>query len=194
MESRITAILLAAGLSNRMGKDKLLLPYKGKTLLQHAVDLLIRLPVHERILVTTKSRVDSAETSDEILTVKNHKPEAGQSESLKLGLSKANGDYYMFLMADQPLLTPECLAPMFDMIKSKKGMIIYPAINGKPCSPALFHSRFRDDLMGLSGDAGGRAIRNLYPDACVAYEPSNLELFIDIDNEEDFMILTGESI
>jgi molybdenum cofactor cytidylyltransferase len=218
IESRISAILLAAGTSRRMGgRDKLLLEYEGKSLLHRAVELLDCLPVYERILVTTKARFEiinsqyilapasltskaSAQTEflssinasnpqHPIRAIINPHPEKGQSGSLRLGLNAASGDCYLFLAADQPLLTQTCLQPMFELAETNADKIIFPSINGVPCTPTMFPGRFREDLLGLTGDTGGRAVREAYPESCLAFDVKHPECFIDIDSETDYRSL-----
>ena len=218
IESRISAILLAAGISRRMGgRDKLLLEYEGKSLLQRAVELLDFLPVYERILVTTKARfefinsqyiltptlsarktlsqvefmpaVHASNPQHPIRAIINPNPEKGQSGSLRLGLNAASGDCYLFLAADQPLLTHTCLQPMFELAETNADKIIFPSINGVPCTPTLFPARFREDLLSLTGDTGGRAVREAYPESCLAFDVKHPVCFIDIDSETDYQVI-----
>ena len=191
---KISAIMLAAGLSRRMGEeDKLLLDYKGKPLIQHAVDLLCRLPCEEKILVTTQPRLFKVflPQPQEILTVVNSRPEAGQSESLRLGLLESTGDHYLFLNADQPRLSLDSLRLLLEFAQKNQDKIIYPSINGNPCSPALFPARFRLQLMELTGDTGGRTLRAAYPEDCLSFEAGNPDEFVDIDCLEDYWALRG---
>jgi molybdenum cofactor cytidylyltransferase len=191
IESRISAILLAAGTSRRMGgRDKLLLGYEGTSLLRRAVGLLDNLPVYERILVTTQERFEHI-NSQSICTIINPRPEDGQSVSLRLGLNAASGDWYLFLAADQPLLTQACLQPMFELAETNADKIIFPSISGVPCTPTLFPARFREDLLSLTGDTGGRVVRTAYPESCLEYDVKHPECFIDIDSEADYCSLTG---
>jgi molybdenum cofactor cytidylyltransferase len=188
----VSAILLAAGLSRRMGgQDKLLLRYKGKTLLQHAVDLLDSLPVRQKILVVAPGSVKSIIFSDDICVVVNKYPEIGQSGSLRLGLERALGKSYLFLSADQPLLTLAEVLPVLRFADDHPGKIIFPKINGAPCNPVLFPMGFRGDLMALTGDSGGRVVRKSRPERCFAFEAERPEAFFDIDSEEDYLFLTG---
>jgi len=209
--SGISAIMLAAGLSARMGgRDKLLLEYMGKTLLQRAVELLDSLPVSEKILVTTGARlkhicdlpclavpgVTAGETAARapgappaIRVVINPAPETGQSKSLRLGLGAASGEWFLFLTGDQPLLTPGHIQPMLELAERNADKIIFPSINGKPCSPSLFAASFRDELLSLTGDTGGRAVRDKSPQACLAFVAEYPEGFIDIDDEAGYLTL-----
>ena len=186
---KITAILLAAGLSQRMGRDKLLLNYNGKSLLQIAIELLSELPVHERIIITTDARSEHITLPPGIRLCINKTPETGQSESIKLGIERTQGDgsnAYLFLNADQPLLTVNDVSQIIATVDAHSEKIIYPLINNKPNSPTIFPAHFRPQLLKLSADEGGRVVRNNNHEHCLAIAPNNPCNFIDIDNEEDY--------
>ena len=245
-EPRISAILLAAGLSRRMGGDKLLLPFEGKTLLQRAMDLLTELRVYERVLVTTEARLETLVVPPGMRVAVNYEPEVGQSTSVRLGVSASSGDWFLFMAADQPLLEAYDLTPMLELAcggsfvscsakatvqrvsetyheltslrarpaipqgkmpclgdcgseaamtgkgtKQSCAGIIYPRVNGNPCMPALFHASFREELMALTGDMGGRVVREAFPEACVTLSPERPERFVDVDDRESYRALLG---
>ena len=189
LQPRISAIILAAGFSRRMGQDKLLLCYRGETLLQGTVDLCNCLPFFEKILVTTSSRLEKLTLPPGTRTVVNNNPERGMSESLRLGVLAATGDAYLFMAADQPKLSPKALLTLINKAKCNTDKIIHPQIEGKPCMPALFPASFREELLGLTGDTGGRVVRLAHPEACLAFEAENPEEYIDIDCEKDYKSL-----
>jgi len=190
MAFRVSAILLAAGLSRRMGGDKLCLSYQGETLISRAVNLLSKLPVFEKILVATPERLETLIMPPDIRAVVNPTPDMGISGSLRLGLEPATGDWYFFMTADQPCLTVEDLAPLLESTASgKNNAIIYPVVNGNPCSPSLFSSCYREELLTLSGDSGGRVVRDMHPRACTGFTPKHPKNFLDVDNAEDYVNL-----
>jgi molybdenum cofactor cytidylyltransferase len=174
-----------------MGNDKLLLPYDGKSLLQHAIDLLAGLPVSEKILVTTTEKLSHIRIPEEIKLIINENPDDGQSESVKLGIKTATGDIFLFMNADQPRLTAEDIEPLLAAVQKNKGKIIHPSINGKPTTPTMFPINFRTELLALSGDTGGRTVRNKNLASCVAIEVKNPENFTDIDDVENYHRLIG---
>ena len=187
---KVSAILLAAGLSLRMGgQDKLLLEYRGSTLLARSVALMDSLPVCEKILVTTPERLKRLELPNSIQAVINPHPETGQSGSMRLGLEAASGEYYFFMAADQPLLEAGDIKPVLDA--AENGKIAYPTVNGSPCTPVLFSSVFRGELLAQSGDCGGRLVREAHPQSCRAVEAGRPERFVDIDSIEDFYSWCG---
>ena len=194
MGAKVSAILLASGLSRRIGTDKLLLPYKGRTLLQHALDLLSDLPVYEKILVISPARLGKMLLPPGILVKVNPHPMTGQSGSLRLGVLSATGEGYLCMNADQPKLTLMDILPLLNAAKDNKGKIIYPAIEGEPRTPTLFPAGFRGELLALTGDTGGRAVRALHPENCIAVEAERPENFTDIDNRTDYLTLMYETI
>jgi len=192
MYLKISAIVLAAGMSRRMGTDKLLLEYQGRSLLQRSADLLSELPVFERILITTCEHSEKITLPSNIQLIINQSSENGQSESVRLGIQAATGTHYLFMTADQPKLTPVDLKPFFESIEPD--IIVYPVINNKPSSPTLLPARFKPELLALSGDTGGRSVRDAHPEICQAIVPARPENFVDIDYMEDYEKLKAETV
>ena len=188
---QISAVLLAAGLSLRMGEDKLMLRYRDKTFLQRAIDLIAELPVFERILVISAQRLDFArsigmEIPSNFRIVINNKPEKGQGESVRLGIEATHeGSHLFFFPADQPLLTAIDIARYFELLENHPDRIIYPIIDDKPSSPTLFPPRFRRELLLLKGDSGGSIVRNANTEFCHLFSPENPKHFADFDRMEE---------
>ena len=172
-----------------MGCDKLLLEYRGKTLLQLSIELLSSLPVFERIIVISDTRSERISLPSGIQLLINRIPENGISGSISTGVKAATGTHYFFLTADQPLLTVADLIPLLEASDANPDKIVFPVIESRPCSPTIFPGHFRTELLGLSGDTGGRAIRDADPGAWHSVEPERPENFIDIDSAEDYQAL-----
>jgi len=186
---KISAILLAAGLSRRMGEDKLLLMHSGESLLMLAINLLSELSLFERIVVTTSERLSGVQLKENIRVVLNNNPQVGQSESIRLGVSEASGSHFMFFVADQPGLTVSALNPIFYAVREAPDKIVFPLVCGEPSSPAVFPARFKAELLALSGDMGGREVRQSFPDFCLGVPTDNPNLFVDVDDMKDYEAL-----
>ena len=193
---KISAVLLAAGLSQRMNRDKLLLEYNGKSLLRTAMDLLSGLPVYERIIVTSDDRAKyilNEGIPADIRLLVNNNPERGLNGSIIAGVKTATGTHYLFLPADQPKLTLNDLTQILKAADLNRDKIIYPLIDSKPCSPTIFPERFKEDLLKLpddplssNADSGARIIRDSNKMNCMEVLPECPENFTDIDIEEDY--------
>lgn len=179
----ISAIILAAGLSRRMGRNKLLLPFRGKSLVAWVLSLAVGFSFHEIILVSVPATLDVLQSRNEIpdgvKVLVNSTPERGQSASLRIGVESAGGDAYLFFTGDQPLLDRDTIAAL--LAKDTPGHIVVPTSVHGPCSPALFCATFRDFLLAVEGDAGGRGVREKFPELCIYVNVPNPSLLMDID-------------
>jgi molybdenum cofactor cytidylyltransferase len=177
------------------GADKLLLPFRGKTLFMLALELLDSMPFYEKIVVTTDERLKKAELQAGIIPIINPHPENGQGESVSLGTKAAGGSRYLFLGADQPLLNRDTLRWLLLNSRENAGKIVCPSVEGKPSNPVIFPARFRDELLALLGDAGGRAVRKAHPEDCLLLPAKDSRIFRDIDRMEDYLglIAGGEA-
>jgi len=182
---KVSAIILAAGFGSRTGTDKLLLEINGKSILQHSIDLIYSLAVYERILVTTETRLKKVSIPEDIKILINKQPEEGKSGSIRLGLNIATGTHYLFLPADQPGLTKSDIAQLLEAASDNPEKIVYPVVNGEPGSPTIFPSKFRPELLGLTGDTGGSVIRSANKNDCFGVEAKDALCFKDIDTLED---------
>jgi len=187
---KLSIILLAAGLSARMGKDKLLMELKSKPLLQHAIDLLDKTEAFEKLIVTTKTRLTKITVPNEVKAIINTDPGRGLSSSIKLAVENSSGTHFLFMTADRPKLTISDITQIINTSKLNPDKIIYPMTDGSPNTPVLFPESKRDELLSLTGDTGGRVLREKYPQICLAVLPENPENFTDINTLEDYYALS----
>ena len=108
----------------------------------------------------------------------------GQSESIKLGVSHTEDEDIIFFTGDMPFITVETIKKIIS-ISWKKNLITIPCAVGKRFSPVIFSSRYREKLLELSGDTGGREIIRYETDLNFA-EFKNQTEFLDIDTKEEF--------
>ncbi|GAF38291.1 hypothetical protein FC83_GL001758 [Agrilactobacillus composti DSM 18527 = JCM 14202] len=187
---KISAIVLASGLSQRMGSaNKLFMTYRGETFLDKTLRLVTQLPVYERLLVIGPADLKQAHVPQGYKLLVNHNPELGQSHSVVLGTQMATGDAYIYLAIDQPDLRVSDVHPLLLLAKSDK--IVYPTILTQPSNPMVFGSHFRDELLQLTGDSGGRQIRTQHPEACISV-PVTPGPFEDVDTLGQYKNLIKE--
>ena len=193
---RITAIILAAGLSKRLGRNKLLLPLGDETVLRKTAKAVLASDVSEVILVTghEEAAVKQAVGGLDVRLAHNPRYAEGQSTSMIAGVEAAREEAcaYLFVLGDQPLLTPQIVNDLISLYEESRpgALVAAPVFEGRRGNPTLFSATLKDELLRASGDAGGRGIiRRLEtesPEQIVFHRLPNDDIFLDIDTEEDY--------
>lgn len=191
MRNKTGVLILAAGSSSRMGRPKQLLPYRGKPLLQHTLDLVSELLVCGSVLVLGASNEAISTVIDPGTTriVVNPDWASGMASSLVYGLQKSleycpEMDQLLILLSDQPYINRSLLVKLLDTHHSERPLITasqYGQTNGVP---ALFSKLLFEELLGLEGDRGANRLIKKYSGQCV---PVPFELgAVDIDTPEEY--------
>lgn len=182
----ITGIIMASGFSKRMGHNKLLHKVDGVRIIERVIRNCKGSSLDEIMLVYRDKEIGDIGKGYDIKTIYNPKAILGQSESMKLGI-KAAGEYseFMFLMGDQPFITKGLINQLINEHINNEQYIIVPYYNNKRGNPTIFPSRFREELLNVEGDKGGRDIINKYNFLVKRIDVADEKLGRDIDREED---------
>lgn len=186
----ITGIVLAAGESKRMGRPKQLLSFGGSTILEHVVQNLLRSRIDEVILVLghesgpIKARFEGAP----IRMAVNPEYREGMSTSITCGIREASADSGAFLIAlgDQPLVRSEVVDQLVSAYESSGKGIVVPTHGGLAGHPVIFELKYRDALLSLTGDKGGKSIVEAHPEDVQHVEVETASVVYDIDKWEDY--------
>ncbi len=186
----IPGIILAAGKSRRMGVNKLLLPFRGKPILQHVVDAARKSSLSPLILVlgSKSDAIRSQINSRTVLLVDNQDYSKGYASSLQAGLRALDTPCAgaMFLLGDQPLVTVDTLEKLTAAFQKEPQRWIAPSWKGQRGNPVITPASWFDRIFALEGDTGPR--KHLKdPAACLKLvEVEDEGVVFDIDNPEDY--------
>lgn len=182
-------ILLAAGESNRLGTPKQLLPYKGKTLVQHVLDEALDAGANQVVVVTGAVSLENS------YVVHNENWKEGMASSIRIGLTgilkiDPSLDAVIFIVCDQPYLSSTLLKEIMETHITSGKDIVGSGYAGTVGIPALFAKSYFDALMKLNGDEGAKRIvmQNAGAVAVVDFPQGN----IDIDTAADYDALEGK--
>lgn len=189
---QIDAIIMAAGLSTRMGANKLLLPYKDKPILQHTIDLVESLPFYSRTLVSRHENIVGLAIPKSFKLIVNPAPELGQSASMRLGLEAAAGDGFLFFQGDQPLLDAATVQAVLAL--ASPDAIVVPRHKGMPGNPVFFPARLKGELMAIEGDRGGRSVRDAHSDICKYIDVAAPAPLWDVDDRDKYEALLNGTL
>jgi CTP:molybdopterin cytidylyltransferase MocA len=186
----VSGVVLAAGLSRRMGRPKPYLPYGGDTLLGRALRVAERSRLGELVLVVGPHTADAfdAVRHPGVRVALNPRPEDGQSGSLRLGLGEVSpgSDAALILMSDQPELTPRLLDRLIEEYEREPAGALVPTYAGVRGSPVVLGRAIWPLIEGLSGDTGARALLARRPELVRTVEVGALGDPADIDTPEQY--------
>lgn len=156
----ITGIVLASGFSRRMNRNKLALTIEGIPMIERVILAGVNSNLDEMLIIYRDPSVKTVADQHKIKSVHNNNAIAGQSESIKLGINNSDGqsEAYLFLMGDQPFITAEIINQILQAHLNNKKNIVVPLYDGKKGSPVLFPDRYKEKLLAIKGDSGGRAL------------------------------------
>jgi molybdenum cofactor cytidylyltransferase len=190
----IAGIILAAGGSDRMGRVKQLLPWRGEPLVQHVVRIAITSGLTPVVVVVGDAgeEVKNVLAGQPVILVDNPDWHLGQSSSLQVGLKAlpAKTGAAVFLLADMPQIP----GPLIQALKEQHAMtlspVIAPLVDGQRGNPVLLDRKTFTDLGKLKGDKGGRGLFSKYPVSWVEWHDSTA--LNDVDTEEGYLRLLSE--
>ncbi len=196
----ISAILLAAGESKRMGRPKQLLAWQGKTLLEHILESLLSSDVDEIILVLghEADRIRSSLPALPITITINPDYRQGMASSLRRGLAAMDpaSEAFLLCLADQPGIGPEIMNTVirtFRLADPRRG-IVRPVYRGRRGHPVLIGAQYlKEALQLLQGDVGARQILLNHPEDILDVEMEGDVILKDIDTPEEYRAYAKEA-
>ena len=210
--TRLGAVVLAAGEARRFGGAKLTLPWQDTTLVGHALRLAGASGAAETVLVTGahaeavreavsntppfpgEGQGEGSHGRPHFTIIHNNAWQEGLSTSVKTGLGALSERVQaaLFLLADQPTVTPSIVQAIVQRYYETAAPIVVPTYHGKRGNPTLFDRSLWAELMAVIGDQGGRGLIERYRDR-VAFVEVGAAAALDVDTPDDYHRLTNPS-
>lgn len=192
--AKIGVVILAAGLSTRLGYAKQLVKFNGKFLLQNVIDVVDGMNFEQRVLVLGARANEIADKINfrnfEVLI--NSHWEDGMSSSIILGLEESqkmqsNLEHLLVLLSDQPLVSKMNLENLISAHLDHHNPATFSAYAGDVGVPAIFSSSVFSFLRTLKGDHGAKKLigQEKFDFETVNFDGGNF----DIDTEKDVAAL-----
>jgi molybdenum cofactor cytidylyltransferase len=197
-EFGVSAVVLAAGMSRRMGTPKQLLRLAGETILERTLKNVQDSQVSEIVLVlgfaadsVKKEIFTDRGKMDRIKIVHNKDYQQGMGTSLRTGLAAvdAKANAALIVLADQPFVSPETLDQLIACHQESKPQIIIPIYKGFRGNPVLLDRSVFAELQSLTGDVGCRAIFGSHTGDIRKLAVEDIGILLDIDSQEEYQKL-----
>jgi CTP:molybdopterin cytidylyltransferase MocA len=159
----LAAAILAAGESRRMGAPKALIPYRGRTFVEH----LLEVTRHPRVAITRivlgagaeKIRAKLRGQTAEIVV--NLDWPNGQLSSIHAAirsLPQGATEGLILCPVDHPLVSRELVSQLIDEFDSSGKLIVLPTYEGRRGHPVIFHATLYEDLLSARPEVGARQV------------------------------------
>ena len=185
----IAAVVLAAGLSRRMGQAKLLMPVAGRAIVRHAVEGVLAGGVDSVWVVTGPDGgpIEAALAGLDVQIVVNPAPEEGQAGSVRAGIAAlpAPVDTALIALGDQPALEPSIIPALLAARRTSTRPIVAPRYRDGQGNPVVFKREIFPELLRLTGDQGARPVIQKEP-ARVEWVELDLPMPPDVDTPADY--------
>ncbi len=196
---KISGVLLAAGKSKRMGKNKLLLPFGRHTVIEESLFQLAESGLDEVMVVVgyqmerVKALIENRPLNN-VKIVFNENYDKGRAESIKCALRNIDkgSDALLFMVADKPSVKSNLIKKAISIFKIELPLILYIQTPVGRGHPVVFSSALFNDLMKLEGEPTGNAIFEKYRDDTAIVNDESPQ--IDIDTIEDYNNVINESV
>ena len=193
----ITGVILAAGMSSRMGPiNKLFLRYKNHTIIEEVFIQLANSKVDEILIVTgfERERIENAlphRLKENVRFIHNREYHRGRAESIKCAVKdlKENVDAILFMVADKPGISSALVNRAIKAFERERPMILYVETPTGRGHPIMFSRRLFNELLALNGDRVGEELVTRYEGQTLKLKDEAPQ--IDVDNEDDYRMLTA---
>ena len=190
----ISAILLAAGQSKRMGGDnKLMKKYNKKYLINHIIGTLIKSKVNKIIVVLgfQKSKVRKITVKNKKINfVFNKNYKSGMASSIKTGLKEISKRSIGFLIvqADMPLISKKIIDSLCYSIRNNNKEIVAPIYKSNMGNPIGFKRSMTRILNKTSGDSGAKKMIKRNKKNLSLIRVNSKSIFKDFNTQRDFLL------
>ena len=178
------AVILAAGTSSRIGKQKLLMDFRGRLLIEHAIAAAQR---WHPVVVCGREVAEYLALRSDLSLVPNNEPERGMSHSLALANRHLAGDVSMLVvLGDKPLVSEPLIETIF--AETHDADIVYPERDDEPGHPVLLSPRARRFIEYLPSGDTLRLLRSNPHLTSQAVQTGDPGAFFDVDTMDAFLL------
>ncbi len=195
----VTAIILAAGLSRRMGeRNKLLLPINGVPMIRHMVELY-RAATKDPVLVVTgheAKAVAACLAGCDVQLIYNPDFADGQQTSVACGLRAAEDAAHILIgLGDQPSLTSDDLLSLLRAHEAADPeRISIPKVGEQRGNPIVVPGNLRERVLADPNSPGCRAFTRNHPEHVQFHALSAPGFYADVDTPDGYDAMSSQNL
>jgi molybdenum cofactor cytidylyltransferase len=191
--ANIAGLVLAAGESSRMGRDKALLVYRGRTFIE-TIALKLREAGVEQVAVVLGHNADIIRQKVNLAPahiVVNHHYRRGQTSSLQEGLTDLERrdprlDGIVMCLVDHPAFEAATVSALIADFHRAPAAVVIPSHQGRRGHPVLIARGLFAPLLALRPDQGANSVIRTYSDRIRTIEVADPGILVDVDVPESY--------
>jgi molybdenum cofactor cytidylyltransferase len=187
----IAGLILAAGESSRMGRDKALLAYRGRTFLESII-LNLRNAGIGKIVVVLGHHAEEIQRAADLAGVQvvlNRGYRRGQTSSLQAGLAalqKFSPEAVVLCLVDHPAVSAAVITKLKDRFERTRPAVVIPTCEGQHGHPVVIGREVFSELLALRPNEGANNVIRKYRDATQFVEVDDRGILLDVDDPETY--------
>ena len=186
---RVSAVVLAAGESRRMGTNKLLLPWGETTVLEKTLGNVSASGVSETSVVVGHEREltgPPAEIYGRVLFNPDYATGMLSSAQAAVRAVGSSTKAMLVMLGDQPLVGPDIIDTLLAAYAAGPHGLVAPTYGGRRGNPVIIDRRYFAELLALPPEAAPRALLQRHPDDLLLVEVESDAILHDLDRPEDY--------
>ena len=194
----IAGLILAAGESRRMGRDKALLTHNGRSFLETIINNLSAAGI-EKVTVVLGHHAELIQRAVILAAVQvviNHNYPQGQTSSLQLGLAAAAADSpeaVILCLVDHPAISAEVIVKLRERFEATRPPVLIPTHKGQRGHPIFISQALFPELLALTPKEAANTVIRKYRDATQFVEVADPGVLLDVDEPETYRRLVEGS-
>jgi molybdenum cofactor cytidylyltransferase len=188
--AKVTALVLAAGYSHRMGDFKPLLPLGDSTVIERAAACFLEAGVQDVKVVVGHRTAEITPILARlgVQAVFNAHYDAGMYASVVAGVSSLDADTEAFFLlpGDSPLVKPRTVRELLCARHESQAGIVYPCFLGPRGHPPLISTTYTETILAGERPGGLRAVLAQYEDDAVDVAVADQGVLMDLDTPVDY--------
>ena len=187
----ITAVVLAGGMSRRLGRNKAVEPFHGETLIRRVIRRMSQVAAKIIVVANDDNRISELDLPDDVAAVIDEYTGKGPLAGIYTGLSASSTEWAVFCACDMPFLSPELYHALLSRRIEHDAVV--PIVDGRPEPVHAAYSRaclgpigekLADDDLKVAGFFQDVSVRYFSEDEVRAIDPDLLSFF-NINTQQD---------
>ena len=192
MKLRVTGVILAGGMSTRLGRDKAVEPLAGQPLIGRVLSMLSDVTDTSVVVVNDEARGAELPLPEDVAVAVDAYPDSGSLGGIFTGLQAASANWALVVACDMPFLNPTLLARMLELRTDHD--VIVPVLDGRPEPTHALYSKACLPHMEERLQHGKLKITGFYEDVRVRYITEDEVNLLDPDRLSFFNVNTQDDL